>query len=371
MTDKGHILIVDDDKDFAETIKFRLEKLSYRVSAAYDGEEAVRKAKGLRPDLVLLDIKIPGMDGLEVLKTVTEADPELYVVMITGNASLESAIEALRYGAHDYILKPLEEGRLETVVKRCLDKVRLSRELKEAQDRLLAQSQKLAAIGQLAAGIAHEISNPLTGIRGTVQLLLDKKRGKELDEKDLKTIEKETGRCQEILKRLLGFARLPEPEILPVNVNKVIEDAFLLLAPEASLKKVKLIKEFDSHLPPVPGVANQLEQVFLNLILNAFQAMPDGGNLTISTSLIRKPHPVNRSETDFIEISFEDTGCGISKEYLKHLFDPFFTTKKMTDGTGLGLAVSYGIIHKHHGTIEVESEVGKGTAVMVELPIAD
>ncbi len=360
--DKGHILIVDDDTDFAELIKARLEKNSYKVTEACDGEEAITRAKEGRPDLVLLDIKIPVIDGLEVLKTLIEHNPELYVVMITGHASLNSAIEALRYGAHDYLIKPLEEGRLESVVKRCLEKVRLSRELKAAEERLLLHSQKLAAIGQLAAGIVHEIANPLTGIRGTAQLLLRKGIKEPEVEGKIKIIEKETSRCQEILKRLLGFARVPQPEAVPVNVNQIIEDTLLLLEPQISLKKVKLKKYLNPDLPSIQATPDQLKQVFLNLILNAIQAMKEGENFTITTSV---------QDSKFILVKFADTGCGIPEENLKHLFTPFFTTKKIEEGTGLGLAVSYGIIQKHNGIIEVESNIGKGTMVTVKLPIVD
>lgn len=359
---KGHILVVDDERDFVELIKSRLESYSYTVTGAYDGEEAITKAEEIKPDLVLLDIMLPKMDGLGVLKALMEHNPELYVVMLTAHASLNSAVEALRYGAHDYLIKPLEEGRLETVVKRCLEKVRLQRELKEAQDRLLSHSQKLAAIGQLAAGIVHEIANPLIGIRGTTQLLLRKGIKEPEVEGKIKIIEKETSRCQEILKRLLGFTRLPEAKVVLVNVNDIINDALLLLEPQASLKKVKFKKELDPNISSILAIPDQLKQVFLNLTLNAFQAMTDGGNFTIATST---------ESGNFILIKFIDTGCGIPEENMKHLFAPFFTTKKVEEGTGLGLAVSYGIIQKHNGSIEVESKVGEGTKVTVKLPIAE
>lgn len=356
---KGHILIVDDDKDFVKVVKFQLEKNSYKVAEAYDGEEAIIKAKEEKPEIVLLDIRIPKIDGLQVLKALIYANPELYVVMVTGHASLDSAIEALRYGAHDYLFKPLEQGQLETVVRRCLEEVRLQRELKEAQDRLLANSQKLAAIGQLAAGIVHEIANPLAAMRATAEILLKKKKREPEEEEMIKIFEKEASRCQKILKGVLGFAKLPQPEVVPAEINKVIEDTLLLLGTQALLKKIKFITKLDSHLPSVLAVADQLKQAFLNFLLNAFQAMPEGGDIGISTSV---------QDGKFVIVEFTDTGCGISKENLAHLFEPFFSTKKDTEGTGLGLAVSYGIIHKHNGTIKVTSEVGKGTTVMVKLP---
>jgi signal transduction histidine kinase len=357
--DNGRILVVDDEKEFAGMIKLRLEKNFYTVKEAYDGEEAVAKAKEEKPDLVLLDIKIPKIDGLQVLKTLMKANPGLYVVMVTGYASLESAIEAMRYGAHDYLIKPLEKGRLETVVKRCLEKARLSRELKEAQERLLIHAQKLSAIGQLTAGIVHEIKNPLTSIRGTVQLRLREKKIGRAERKDLKIVEEETIRCQEILKRLIGFSRVPEPEIVSVNINGIIDDTLQLLRPQAVLQRIKVLKKLAPQIPPVLGVGDQLKQVFLNLILNAFNAMPGGGDFTVTTLIKGK----------FVFIKFADTGCGISSENLKRLFDAFFTTGKKSGGAGLGLSISYGIIRKHNGTIEVESKVGKGTTFTVKLPL--
>lgn len=359
---KGHILVVDDERDFVELIKMRLENSSYTVTPAYDGEEAITKAKEIKPDLVLLDIMLPKMDGLKVLKALMEYDPELYVVMLTAHASLNSAIETLRYGAHDYLIKPLEEGRLETVVKRCLEKVRLARDLKDTEERLLWHSQKLAAIGELAASIAHEVRNPLTAIRGNAQFLLREGGLGEAEIKKLKIIEEETSRCQEILNRLLGFSRLSQNENVSIDINSILEELLSLLEPQIILGKIKVIKEFDKTLPLIMGIADQLKQAFLNFIMNALQAMPGGGNLTITTE---------KKDTNFsyILIKFTDTGCGIPKENLEHLFAPFFTTKMKGEGTGLGLAISYGIIHKHHGEISVESEIGKGTIVTVTLPI--
>jgi signal transduction histidine kinase len=289
--------------------------------------------------------------------------------MISGHASLESAIEALRYGAHDYLVKPLEEGRLEAVVKRGFEKVELERELKEARDKLLMHSQKLTAIGQLASGIAHEISRPLSSISGAAELLLKKDKRDSAEEEKLKIIEKEALRCHGILKRLLGFSRLPEIKAGAVDVNKIIDDTLLLLETQAVLKKIEIVKKIDSDIPPIAGIRDQLEQVFLNLIMNAFQSMPGGGSLTIFTGIRTTNDGRRNTERNFVEISFKDTGCGIAEENRKHIFTPFFTTKEKGKGTGLGLAISYGIIQKHNGFIDVESEVGKGTRVTVRLPV--
>ena len=235
-----------------------------------------------------------------------------------------------------------------------------TQELEAAQNQLV-QSEKLASIGQLASGIAHEINNPIGVILGFAQVLVRK-----IDEDDplfkpLQSIERETLRCKDIVHNLLDFARRTTPSLQPLDINRVLETTFELLAHQFTGQGTEVIKGYDPNLPSIMGDANQLQQVFTNIIMNAHQAMPDGGELRITT----------RKTGDEIHILFADTGEGMAPEDLKHIFDPFFTTKEVGQGTGLGLSVSYGIVRSHGGTIEVESEQGVGSVFVVRLPLSE
>jgi signal transduction histidine kinase/iron only hydrogenase large subunit-like protein len=236
-------------------------------------------------------------------------------------------------------------------------------ELQRAQESLI-QAEKMSSLGQIAAGVAHEINNPLTGVLVYIKLLLknikEKKIIWEALEERLKTMEKETERCSRIIKNLLDFSRQTEPSPRPCNLNKKIENALTILIHQAELSNVEIIKEYEENLPFAYADPDQIQQVFVNIILNAIQAMPQGGKLKIKTKYSKKE--------DRLIVSFTDTGVGISKENMKKLFTPFFTTKEKGKGVGLGLAVCYGIIQRHNGTIEVESEEGKGTTFTVKLP---
>jgi len=235
-----------------------------------------------------------------------------------------------------------------------------TKELTEMQAHLI-QSEKLASIGKLAAGIAHEINNPLGGVLIYSHLLLEDTDENSPYYENLKKIVKETSRCKEIVKGLLEFARPKEPEMSLVNINEIVEGSLSIMEGQALFQNIKIKKSFVSNLPKIVADSAQLQQVFVNIILNAAEAMDGNGILTISTSL--------NGDGTFIEIKFSDTGHGIKEEDQKRLFEPFFTTKEVGKGTGLGLAISYSIIQKHQGTIEVKSEVGKGSTFNVGLPV--
>lgn len=230
--------------------------------------------------------------------------------------------------------------------------------MRETQEQLL-QSEKLASIGQLAAGVAHEINNPIGVMLGFAQVLLKRVKEDDPTYKPLTTIEREGLRCKRIVQSLLDFARHSKPEPRRVNVNDVI-DASLELSHQSTRSNIHLIKEYSPNLPPVLADINQLQQVFLNILLNAYDAMSNGGTLRIVTGLVM----------DRVDIAFSDTGVGIPPENLTRIFDPFFTTKEVGKGTGLGLSISYGIVEQHGGTIEVKSQVGEGSTFTVHLPVA-
>jgi len=233
-------------------------------------------------------------------------------------------------------------------------------QLKESQDQLI-RAEKLTSLGQMAASIAHEINNPLAGVLVYTRLL-SKKLTEDTARKEesldyLSKMESEVSRCSRIIRNLLDFARQTQPTLRFVDINQVIEQVLAMVGHQAQLQNVEVVKEFSPSLPKVMADFDQLQQIFTNLTLNAIQAMPDGGRLTIRSSAVDSE----------VRIDVQDTGCGISKENMGKLFTPFFTTKAKGKGVGLGLAVVHGIIERHKGRIKVQSEVGKGTTFSVYL----
>ncbi len=233
-----------------------------------------------------------------------------------------------------------------------------TKELRKMQDYLL-QSEKLRSLGKIAAGVAHEINNPLTSILLNTHLMLEKLEKSDVFFENLSLIADETARCTQIVKGLLEFARQNPPQKTFTNINELIERTSQLLEKQASFQDIRIIKDLKAGLPPLKLDRNKIQQVFWNLLLNACEAMPEGGQITISSSL--------SADKKSIAVHFADTGMGIPKENLSKLFDPFFTTK--SSGTGLGLAVSYGIVEQHEGRIEVKSEVGRGTVFTLSFPV--
>jgi PAS domain S-box-containing protein len=239
---------------------------------------------------------------------------------------------------------------------------RMEKKLEEARAQLFG-AEKLASLGKLAAGIAHEINNPLSGVLIYANLILEDMGAQSAHADDLRCIIQETTRCKAIVRDLLEFAHQQAFEMHPIDLGQVVETALRLLIKKAFFRNVHLFKELDPALPPVLGDAARLRQVVLNLVINAVEAMKGHGSLTITTR--------RRTGAPMAQLAVTDTGPGIPEEALPRVFDPFFTTKQVGEGTGLGLSVSYGIVRDHHGTIRVESKVGKGTTFLVDLPIAD
>jgi two-component system NtrC family sensor kinase len=224
----------------------------------------------------------------------------------------------------------------------------------------LFRSEKLASLGKLAAGVAHEINNPLTGILTNSSLLLDDLAKDDPRREDVDVIVKETIRCREIVKRLLDFARQTKPQKQLININGIIENIILLVRNQTSFRNISIEKILSDTIPEIMADKDQIQQVFINIIINASEAMSKGGSLKIESQLSRA--------ADTIFVKFTDTGPGIPDHMKEKIFDPFFTTKEQ--GTGLGLSISYGIIEQHGGDIDVESVLGGGTTFTIKLPVS-
>lgn len=235
-----------------------------------------------------------------------------------------------------------------------------TKELREMQDYLI-QSEKLASLGKISAGVAHEINNPLTSILINAHLMLEKTEKKHPFHEYLNLIADETSRCTNIVKGLLEFSRQDPPQKVYSDVNEIINRTLQLLENQASFQNIRIIKKLNENLPRIKLDKNKINQVFWNLMINSSEAMPKDGTLTIVSQF--------SADENYIEIDFIDTGVGIPKEAINKLFDPFYTTK--SNGIGLGLAISYGIIEQHQGKIEVKSEPGQGSVFTISLPVKD
>ena len=232
----------------------------------------------------------------------------------------------------------------------------------------ILQSEKLAVMGQLAAGVAHEINNPINGIITYIHLMLKKLDQNDVDpeiwKKNLKLVERETVRIGRLVKNLLNFSRKAEPDLRHIVLNKLIEETLLLLEDQFLIKNINLVKKYGNTVPEILGDFNQLQQVVINLVLNAVQAVDKQGTIKIALSA-----EGSKGSECFVNLNISDNGVGIPEEDLNKIFDPFYTTKTGNKGgVGLGLSIAQQIIRAHHGRITLQSEVGKGTNVSVRLP---
>ncbi|HEX3043520.1 MAG TPA: ATP-binding protein [Bacillota bacterium] len=282
-------------------------------------------------------------------------DPDRNLIGVIAVARDLRELLRLQANQRDYIV---EKARAEALEER-------ARELQAAYDKLktiqaqLIQSEKMAAVGQLAGGMAHEINNPLGVILGFAQSIT--KRIPEADPlyRPLKSIEREAVRCKKLVGDLLTFSRAGKTQAEIIDINATIDETLSLIEAQTKVKDIEIIKDYTTAMPQITANKNQMQQVIMNLCNNAIDAMPNGGCLTICT----------RNNETQIQITISDTGHGMTEDVKNHLFEPFFTTKEIGKGTGLGLSLCYEIIRNHHGIIEVESEVGKGSAFKLKLPL--
>jgi len=393
MIAQSSILLIEDEPRLRHTLQLLLQSVGYQLTTAPNGAEGMRKVAEKPYDLVITDIMMPEMNGFQVMDYLKAHCPETVVVATTGRVSTESAIEALRRGAYDYLSKPFNFDSMKITIEHALEKGRLQKtlrdymnelerqveertsELTEANQKLeksladlqavqehLIQAEKLSALGELVTGVAHELNNPLTVILGNAELLAPRAAVDTKVQGQLGRICEAAARCQQIVKSLLSFARKQKPTQTYSDINALCESVCNLLTSQLQVSNIALEKWFDPALPKTMADTHQLQQVFVNLVTNAYQAMSSyrgRGKLTVET----------KWGHGMIQIAFGDDGPGIAQEHQGKIFDPFFTTKEQ--GTGLGLSIAYGIIKEHGGEIAVQSTPGVGATFLIELPIID
>ena len=366
------ILLVDDEGDFRTTIAKRLVKRGMEVEQAGSGEESLVILQDKPVDVVILDVKMPGMGGIETLHQIKKKYPEVEVIMLTGHATTQDGVEGIKTGAFDYLTKPIELEHLLGKIHQAREKIlREDEKAKEAAFRTRMEQQmiateRLASLGTLAAGVAHEINNPLAIIKecaGWMKTILQKEEmaciPRKADfEKALGKIETGVERARRITHELLGSVKQTDSVLSRVDLKQLIDEAFSLLKNEASDKNVHVNNSVNSRESVIWSDPYKLRQVLLNLLTNAVHATESGGSITMDL----------KRSGDGVILTIEDTGEGIPKENLSRIFEPFFSTKPTGKGTGLGLFVSRSIIEKLGGEICVESRLGQGTCFTIRLP---
>lgn len=388
------ILIVDDKVENLVALEKTLADLDVGFVRATSGNDALAATLEQEFALALVDVQMPGMDGFETVELMRQDNKTRHIPIIFISAIYTEEyhkIKGIETGAIDFITKPIntqivrgkvriflelheykrsleEQNKIITASHKelqiALDELgQMHEELVKSQEQLV-QSQKLAAIGKLVSGIAHEINNPLMAISGNAQLLLEDAEDEDTLE-SLEVIRSETQRATDIVKNLLVYARSHRSDRSLVSINKVVEDTIKLCSSKSSTDSIQITTDFATDIPHVSIDMQQIQQVFLNLINNATQALRN--TQTEGTLFIR----TRKTSDKIIQIIFEDNGPGISSEIIDRVFEPFFTTKEIGEGTGLGLSICYGIIQSHNGKIYAESTESNGAAFTVELPIID
>jgi len=365
LTDKPvSILLIEDNPGDRRLIH---EMLAEAGNVAFDVQYADRLQAAMEylgqngVEVILLDLGLPDSQGLETLRKVYAQASEMPIVVLTGLNDEMVGVQAINEGAQDYLIK----GQVDTQLLRRTIRYAIERKQAEERERRLqvqlSVSNRLASLGLMVEGFAHEINNPLASVIGFAQMLAYEDIPENVRE-DVKTIEDSAQRVVDIMTNLLAFARQQKLERTYINVNDVVMAALETRVHPLEGGNITITTRLDPALPSTMADGALLQQAFLNLVINAETEMKlahGKGNLLIMTELI----------SDTIQVSFNDDGPGIAQANLVHLFDPFFSTRGVGQGRGLGLSVCYGIIADHDGRIDVKSELGKGSVFTVELPV--
>lgn len=366
------LLLVDDEEQFRNAIARRLKKRGLVAEQAGSGEECLSILKQRPMDVVVLDVKMPGINGIETLTQIKKRYPQTEVILLTGHATTSDGVEGIKAGAFDYLTKPIELEHLAGKITQAQEKIlRRVEKKKEAQFRAKMEQQmiateRLASLGTLASGVAHEINNPLAIIKesvGWMQLILKKEELADMPrrkdfEKAINKIASSIERAKRITHQLLGFVKKHDAVFCETSLKVLVDEAVELVHRQAINKNIEIIQKIEPNLDNLWSEPYQIRQVLINLLTNAIHATGSGGSITIAL----------KNADDQINMTLCDTGVGIPAENLKKIFEPFFSTKAPGEGTGLGLFVTRGIIEKLGGKIEVKSKVGHGTAFHVTLP---
>nr|ABD75796.1 putative A-signal production regulator [uncultured bacterium] len=382
--EKYAILYVDDDHENLRAFR-RLFRKEYQILLAESGEEGLELLQSQSPiPIIITDQRMPEMTGIEFLEKTRELSPDSIRIIITGFTDVQALIDAINTGrVYRYITKPWDEQELYVTLKRAIESYELKQNnerllkdlqrkheelersyqhLQEAQHKLI-QSEKLASIGRLASRIAHELRNPIQGIRMGIELLRQElmepnhpEGFQESCRTNLQHIDQEITVANTIVKDLLEYARDMKFDFTEADVNEIIDGILFNLSEKVTDAQITVTPHY-SDIGTITADGIRIRQAIMNIIQNGIEAMSPGGTMTITTA---------SHGDDAIRITIQDTGCGMTDEQQQRLFEPFFTTKEK--GVGLGMSIVHRIIETHGGTIDIDSTPGSGTTFMITLP---
>jgi two-component system NtrC family sensor kinase len=372
-------LVVDSemlDRQMAEHV---LNSAGYQVCTGISGEEALSLFGQHTIDLVVTEINLPGIDGIEMIHRIKESDPHIACVVMTGRQDQESAIEAMRSGAVSFLHKPFTSADLEQAAFRAMQVrkrqqrlCQLEKELRDTKrererfESHIIDTEKLSSLGQLAPRIAHEIKSPLQVIWGHAELAMhwvQQLEGENL-ERAIESLEKilpAASQIQALVQQMFELGKPLKPSIEEIDLVREVDAILDDLVYLGALKNCEIERYYEKDLAHITGDRPQLDQVFRNLFINASQAMEQLSDRRLRVHL-------TTGTTDTIDVRISDCGCGIKSDDLAHIFQPFYTTKTNGKGTGLGLAIAHSVVERHGGRIEVHSQPRKGTDFTVILP---
>ncbi len=375
--DQPKILVIDDEIGPRESLRMLL-KPNYQVHTADSVDAGIRLLQEKHPDAVITDIRMPGSNGIDGLRRIREIDPHVAVIMLTGFGALETAQEALRLGANDYINKPFDATEMRDVVSRNVERTRIVRtsedaanEIRDLNSRLLkelAQKERLASLGQASAEFVHDLGNPLTIVWGYVQLLAKKLEQSENGQpqenatsaKELNIIEQNVRLCRELLTMWQSYGSVEAAPHRPISVCEIVREVLKGATSIAAQSGVEVTTDISEDPCLFLGDSLQIMRAIQNVIVNAVQASADKKG-KVFVSCVRKEF--------YVDVRVEDTGDGIQPWDLTKIFEPYFTTKQGKSGTGLGLYITKKVIEDHKGSIKVDSTPQVGSTFTIRLPL--
>lgn len=364
VSQKATILVVDDEEAMRDSCCQVLSKDGYVTETAENGHSGLQKVKEIKPDLVLIDLKMPGMGGMELLEKIREIDPTIVSVVITGYATIESAVEAMKRDAYDFLPKPFTPDQLRIVIERGLERRRLA-----AESARLRREKEMMRENFITL-VTHQLRSPLASVKQYFGVIHEGFAGEATD-KQKEMIDKAEGYIDRLLQLIndwLDMSRVEAGRITgtfePVSLTPLLSETLEVLKSQAEAQKVVLELNAGDTLPLINGDPNSLKEAFLNLVSNGIKYNREEGKVTVTV----------KEQDDGLVINVSDTGIGISQENLPFIFEEFFRVKNRQTqhitGTGLGLPIARRIIEAHNGGVKVVSELGRGTTFSILLPKA-
>jgi signal transduction histidine kinase len=367
---------VDDEAGIRTVLGIALADSGYAVTTAENGEDALEKFRQQRPAIVLTDIKMPDMDGIELLQHIKAESPDTEVIMFTGHGDMELAIKSLKYDATDFVTKPINDEVLEIALKRARERIVMRRQIREythnlerlvnEKARQLIEAERMAAVGQTVAELAHTIKNIANALKGSIFVL---GKGIELDEKEYllqgwRMVEENVEKIKNLSLDLLHYGKYSRANFCTSNPNMPVQEVLRLMAAKAIEVGVDLRSELNAGTQPMALDPEGIQRCLMNLVENAIDACRSNETAEHSKQVIIRTCPLPDGG---VEYRVADNGCGMDESVQQRLFQGFYSTKG-TDGTGLGLMMTRRIVDQHQGTIEIRSRAGEGTTVFIRLP---